>query len=649
MPSDRRTATLPLATLALVGCVLVVAGVTATPGVAVGESLAATAPQHPAAVEASLDLDRSTRQLIRGARLVVSELSRLGRSLGQIVTILDALAKAGVAFVALKENIRVEGKRDIQTKVMTTLFALFAEVERDLISERTREGLTRARSSGRKLGRPKGSLDVSRLDGKEDEIRRRAFGEIGPGNVKGIEINPYAAELARVSVWIGEIQSMRRNGFGEARDPILKPPGRHRVPGRAPDAGRPRAGVAGRRCRDRSTWRILCDEKGRPDASSALVASRRPCSPLPDSARPTTAQGLRRRASRCSLAGDASDRSQSRSRASATALEELQMTTVVCWNMQWKQDSWRMLVGMGADVALLQEPSNVPPDIADHVDIGPVGDREAWRSWASDKKFPLPHFWPKIAKLSDRVDVEWFKPVLPIDPVTEDAIGVSDIQTIAAARVTPRDGESKPFIVVSMYAAWRPPHPSTGRGKKDANTDASAHRLISDLSTLVANADREPPRILAAGDLNIDYGADYGWRARGDLPLWYARCRTVWDRMEALGFEYMGPWYPNGRRAEPTPGHLPKETKNVPTHHASQTSPARARLQLDHVFASRGFHETHGDVRPERRRRMGPERPLPTGNQGGEVMLPGLRRGARTRRAGRCSPNGVGPGKAEWR
>ena len=49
--------------------------------------------------------------------------------------------------MALKENIRVEGKRDIQTKVMTTLFALFAEVERDLISERTREGLARARAA----------------------------------------------------------------------------------------------------------------------------------------------------------------------------------------------------------------------------------------------------------------------------------------------------------------------------------------------------------------------------------------------------------------------------------------------------------------------------------------------------------------------
>ena len=51
----------------------------------------------------------------------------------------------------------------------------------------------------------------------------REFPVIGPANVRGIEINPYAAELARVSVWIGEIQWMRRNGFNESRDPILKP------------------------------------------------------------------------------------------------------------------------------------------------------------------------------------------------------------------------------------------------------------------------------------------------------------------------------------------------------------------------------------------------------------------------------------------
>ena len=51
----------------------------------------------------------------------------------------------------------------------------------------------------------------------------REFPQIGPHAVKGIEINPYAAELARVSVWIGEIQWMRNNGFGISERPILKP------------------------------------------------------------------------------------------------------------------------------------------------------------------------------------------------------------------------------------------------------------------------------------------------------------------------------------------------------------------------------------------------------------------------------------------
>ena len=51
----------------------------------------------------------------------------------------------------------------------------------------------------------------------------RGFPAVGPANVKGIEINTYAAELARVSVWIGEIQWMRRNGFSNAADPILDP------------------------------------------------------------------------------------------------------------------------------------------------------------------------------------------------------------------------------------------------------------------------------------------------------------------------------------------------------------------------------------------------------------------------------------------
>ena len=52
---------------------------------------------------------------------------------------------------------------------------------------------------------------------------QRAFPSVGPANVKGIELNAYAAELARVSVWIGEIQWMRRNGFPGSREPVLDP------------------------------------------------------------------------------------------------------------------------------------------------------------------------------------------------------------------------------------------------------------------------------------------------------------------------------------------------------------------------------------------------------------------------------------------
>ena len=56
-----------------------------------------------------------------------------------------------------------------------------------------------------------------------DRGLQRSLPQVGPANVKGIEINPYAAELARVSVWIGEIQWMRSNGFSGTREPILDP------------------------------------------------------------------------------------------------------------------------------------------------------------------------------------------------------------------------------------------------------------------------------------------------------------------------------------------------------------------------------------------------------------------------------------------
>lgn len=118
-------------------------------------------------------LDELTERLGSGDVLVVSELSRLGRSLGEVVQTVDRLAAANVALWTVKENIRIDGgQRSMQGKLMVGLFAMLAEVERDLISERTKAGLARARAEGKRLGRPKGSLGRSRLDGRESEIKK---------------------------------------------------------------------------------------------------------------------------------------------------------------------------------------------------------------------------------------------------------------------------------------------------------------------------------------------------------------------------------------------------------------------------------------------------------------------------------------------
>ncbi len=77
-------------------------------------------------------------KLKSGDTLIVTELSRLGRSLGQIITIIDRLVKEQINLIALKENIQLKGERDIQAKVMITMFGLFADIERDLISQRTK-------------------------------------------------------------------------------------------------------------------------------------------------------------------------------------------------------------------------------------------------------------------------------------------------------------------------------------------------------------------------------------------------------------------------------------------------------------------------------------------------------------------------------
>lgn len=116
-------------------------------------------------------IDELLERLKTGDTLIVAELSRLGRSVGQVVTMVDELVSRRIKLIAIKENIKLEanGKKDVQTTVMITMFSLFAEMERTLISERTKSGLEAARARGKLLGRPKG-YGKSKLDNYKEEI-----------------------------------------------------------------------------------------------------------------------------------------------------------------------------------------------------------------------------------------------------------------------------------------------------------------------------------------------------------------------------------------------------------------------------------------------------------------------------------------------
>lgn len=102
-----------------------------------------------------------------GDILIVPELSRLARSITQIFEVIDITKQKGIRLYALKEGF-TNGEDSITSTVTSTVFALIAQIERDLISLRTKEALQAKKASGVKLGRPKGKgkskLDVYRED-----------------------------------------------------------------------------------------------------------------------------------------------------------------------------------------------------------------------------------------------------------------------------------------------------------------------------------------------------------------------------------------------------------------------------------------------------------------------------------------------------
>lgn len=119
--------------------------------------------------------DRKVSELLGRMRkediFLVSELSRLGRNLMEVMSILHDCMERDIKVFSVKEG--YELGNNINSKVLAFAFSLSAEIERSLISQRTKEALSRKKSEGMKLGRPQGSQNrKTKLTGREDDIRK---------------------------------------------------------------------------------------------------------------------------------------------------------------------------------------------------------------------------------------------------------------------------------------------------------------------------------------------------------------------------------------------------------------------------------------------------------------------------------------------
>jgi len=241
---------------------------------------------------------------------------------------------------------------------------------------------------------------------------------------------------------------------------------------------------------------------------------------------------------------------------------------LLSWNMNQKASNWQTVLDSGVDAAMLQEAKAPPVEMAGKLlvkeEVEPEVSNLPWRAIVAG-----------LAN-NDKYD---FIPIKtqPLDGSDFDALMVSKTGTLDAAMIRIKDtGEE--ITIVSLYSFWMNPISQTGSSWIFA--DASAHRLVSDLSGLIGQQNRH--KIIAAGDLNILYG--YG---EYKSKYWGKRYNTVFDRMDALGLKFVGPQAPEGgRQVEPWPEELPEDSLNVPTYHHNRQTPATASRQLDFVFAS---------------------------------------------------------------
>ena len=142
---------------------------------------------------------RKIKQLIddlsKGDRLIVPEFSRLGRSMLEIMEMLSILKDKEVNVYAVKGNWELNGS--LQSKIMAMVFSIASEIERDLISKRTKEALRARKNAGVKLGRPKG-VGRSKLDAFKEEI----VALLKNGSSKKFVANRYGSSQVNLYNWI---------------------------------------------------------------------------------------------------------------------------------------------------------------------------------------------------------------------------------------------------------------------------------------------------------------------------------------------------------------------------------------------------------------------------------------------------------------
>lgn len=130
-----------------------------------------------------------------GDHLIVSELSRLGRSMLECMEILSIAAQRQINIYAIKGNWRLDDS--IQSKVVAMAFAMAAEIERDLISARTKEALAARRARGLPMGRPRG-VGTSKLDQHKPEI----LALLQNGSTKKFIAKRYGTAPGNLSRWL---------------------------------------------------------------------------------------------------------------------------------------------------------------------------------------------------------------------------------------------------------------------------------------------------------------------------------------------------------------------------------------------------------------------------------------------------------------